>query len=176
MGCHSRVPWLISCLPCRSCWISATRWACLTPSPRWRWPPACASCTAWCSWTPLWHPTSQSPCQQVSSLPGPVHPQPHWFRHPQLRWSCNPQPRWSHVSPARACSLLADMEQGVGTLGTSPALKTCCHCRRGLRTCCLQGAACLGPSVSVHSAASHGPSSQLPACLPADKSHAFCKR
>lgn len=32
----------------RSCWRSATRWACLTRLPRWQWRRTCATCTAWC--------------------------------------------------------------------------------------------------------------------------------
>ena len=56
------------CVVRRSCWTSATRWACLTPSPRWRWPPACASCTAWSSWTHPSHPISLSPSLQVGSF------------------------------------------------------------------------------------------------------------
>ena len=43
---HSTTATSCNTLLCRSCWQSATRWACLTPSRHWRLRPTCGSCTA----------------------------------------------------------------------------------------------------------------------------------
>jgi len=53
----------------RSCWRSATRWACLTRSRRWRSRARCASCTAWCWSTRRSRPTSPSRCPPVRAPP-----------------------------------------------------------------------------------------------------------
>ena len=61
---------------CRSCWISAIRWACLTAYPLWQWPPTCVSCTALFLWTHPWRPISPPISPQVCCSPsGSLQPQ-----------------------------------------------------------------------------------------------------
>ena len=61
---------------CRSCWISVTRWACLTAFPPWQWPPICGSCTGLCWWTLRWPPTFPPTSPQVCVVPELLPPAP----------------------------------------------------------------------------------------------------